>query len=62
MTADDKKSPPASDPKPGHNAGYAEPQPRDRGEARDPKPEHLRNPDDGGLDREPADGDDPGTG
>ena len=62
MTSNEKKTPAGSDPRVGENPGYAEAEPRDREDARDPRPEHLRNPDDGGLDREPADSDAPGTG
>lgn len=53
MTIPDKTTPPATDPKPGRNPGYAEPQPRDKEDARDPAPRHKRNPDEGGLAREP---------
>lgn len=49
-----KSSPPGPDPKPGRNPGYAEPQPRDREDARDPHPRKPRNPDEGGLSREPS--------
>jgi hypothetical protein len=42
MTGVDKSEPPAADPRKGKNAGYAEEQPRDKGEARQdvipPKP------------------------
>ncbi|MDQ3228189.1 MAG: hypothetical protein M3Q13_00420 [Pseudomonadota bacterium] len=53
MTAPDKTTPAAPNPKPGHNPGYAEPQPRDKQDARDPDPRHKRNPDEGGMAREP---------
>jgi hypothetical protein len=56
MSVPTKTTPPAPDPAVDDNPGYAEAQPRDAGDARSPHPEHLRNPDDGGLDREPADG------
>jgi len=48
-----KTTPPTANPKPGTNPGYAEPQPRDREDARDPDPRHKRNPDEGGMTREP---------
>lgn len=53
MAAPEKTTPPPTDPKPGHNPGYAEPQPRDKDDARNPEPGHKRNPDEGGLGREP---------
>jgi hypothetical protein len=47
-----KTAPPSPDPKPGRNPGYAEPQPRDRGDAQQaPKPD--KDPEEGGLEREP---------
>jgi hypothetical protein len=49
----DKTAPPAPDPKPGRNPGYSEPQPRDGEDARQPHPRKPRNPDDGGLRRDP---------
>lgn len=49
----EKTAPAATDPKPGHTPGYAEPQPRDKQDARNPAPGHKRNPDEGGLTREP---------
>ena len=58
-----KDTPPAPDPRRGRNPGYAEPQPRDKGEARHsgdeddrgppPGPE-SRDPDEGGLERDPT--------
>lgn len=57
--APDKRTPPAPDPKPGRNPGYAEPVPRDRDDARRPDPKRRRGPDEGGLDREPESGPDP---
>ncbi len=53
MSAPDKTTPPSPSPKPGDNPGYAEPNPRDKEDARDPEPRHKRNPDEGGLGREP---------
>ena len=54
--------PPATDPRPGRNRGYAEPQPRDAGEARQRHPAPPCNPDEGGMtrdpDADPAPGDD----
>lgn len=46
-----KPAPPSADPRPGHNAGYAEPQPRSPGQARDPAGSD-RDREDGGLRRE----------
>jgi hypothetical protein len=53
MTTPDKTTPPAADPRPARNPGYAEPQPRDGGDARQPDPRKPPNPDAGGLDRKP---------
>lgn len=53
MSTPDKDSPPASDPQPGQNPGYAETEPRDKEDAQDPRPRRPPNPDAGGLDREP---------
>lgn len=47
-------APPAPDPKPGPNPGYAEPQPRDGADARQPDPRKPPNPDAGGLGRKPV--------
>lgn len=47
-------TPPGADPKAGHNPGYAEPQPRDGTEARQPGPRKPPNPESGGLDRKPV--------
>lgn len=52
MAARDKTTPPAPNTKPGENPGYAEPQPRDKHDARDPDPRHKRNPDEGGMTRD----------
>ena len=49
----EKTAPPAPDPKPGNNPGYAEPQPRDKRDANDPGGRPPPNPDEGGTDREP---------
>ena len=49
----DKTTPPAADPRPGRNPGYPEPQPRDPDDARQPDPRKPRNPDEGGLGRDP---------
>lgn len=49
----DKTAPPAPRTRPGTNPGYAEPQPRDKGDAQQPEPRKPRNPDEGGLGREP---------
>ena len=48
-----KDTPPAAPPKPGQTPGYSENHPRDREDAHDPAPKRKRNPDEGGLDREP---------
>ena len=56
---DRKQAPPSPDTRPGKNPGYAEPQPRDREDARDgakPRPD----PEDGGL--APDRGHDPAPG
>ncbi len=53
MTAREKTTPPAPDPKSGHNPGYAEPQPRDQQDARQPDPKQPRDPDEGGMKRDP---------
>lgn len=47
----DKRAPPAPDPKAGHNPGYAEAEPRDKDDARQPNPRRRPNPDDGGTTR-----------
>lgn len=54
MSKSGKSTPPAPDPKSGRNPGYAEPQPRDGGDARQPDPRKPPNPDVGGLDRNPV--------
>ena len=53
MTRSGKTTPPASDPRPGHNPGYPEPKPRDREDAQQPHAERKPDPDEGGLGREP---------
>jgi hypothetical protein len=40
VTPTDKRAPPAPDPRPGRNPGYAEPKPRDRDDAKHPPPKH----------------------
>lgn len=59
MAGPDKKAPPAPDPKPGRNPGYAEPHPRDREDAHQPKPPpRPAQPGEEGLQRDPEeDGD-----
>lgn len=47
-------TPPAADPKAGRNPGYAEAQPRDGAEARQPDPRKSPDPESGGLDRDPV--------
>lgn len=56
-----RTTPPSTDPKPGRNPGYAEPQPRDRDDVRRPEPSKPGNPDDGGLGRKPETDSDPAT-
>lgn len=48
-----KTAPPAPDPRPGRNPGYAEPEPRDRHDVRQPHPRRPPDPDEGGMEREP---------
>jgi hypothetical protein len=59
MTRSGKTAPPAPDPKPGRNPGYAEPLPRDKEDAEQPHPRHMPDPDAGGLQRDPAPTPDP---
>lgn len=59
MAPEERTTPPAPDPKPGHNPGYAEPTPRDREDAQRPDPKRRRDPDEGGLERDPESGTDP---
>lgn len=55
-----EKGPTRSDaPDPSKVPGYPERQPRDREEAQRGEPEPERDPDDGGLDREPEGSADP---
>lgn len=61
MNTPEKTTPPAPDPSVAANTGYAEAQPRDAGDARKPDPRPPRDPDDGGLDRATADGDEADT-
>lgn len=62
MTAHEKTTPPAPDPKSGHNPGYAEPQPRDREDARQPAPAPRPSPDEPGIARDPDAQPDPAKG
>lgn len=55
----DKTVPPGPDPKPGRNPGYAEPNPRDRDDAKQPDPRKPPNPDAGGMERDPETSPDP---
>lgn len=55
----DRAAPEGNDPKPGGKSGYPEPQPRDRDDAQRPK-RPKPDPDEGGLDREPETGPEPG--
>lgn len=49
----DKQAPPAADPRAGSNPGYAETEPRDRGEAHLPVNKKPRpNPDEPGIERD----------
>jgi hypothetical protein len=59
MSKSGKSAPPAADPKPGRNPGYAETEPRDREDAHSPKRRDKPHPDDGGLDRKPETGPEP---
>lgn len=47
-----KTTPPAPDPRPGQNPGYAESNPRDKQDAQRPDPRHETNPDEGGMTRD----------
>ncbi|MDQ3206760.1 MAG: hypothetical protein M3Q40_09735 [Pseudomonadota bacterium] len=58
----EKTAPPAADPSPGENAGYAEDEPRDREDAQIEGPGRRPNPDAGGLDREIDNDPDPAAG
>lgn len=49
----DKTPPPSADPRPGRNPGYAEPQPRTPGQARDPAGSQPDR-EEGGLHRQPG--------
>ncbi len=49
----DKKNTPPQSPSHDKAPGYAEKQPRDKGDAAQPDHGHKPNPDEGGLDREP---------
>ena len=61
--ADQRKStPPAADPRAGHNAGYAENQPRDKEDARAKGPKPMPNPDEPGIDRDTDEQPDPAKG
>ncbi|HUH90691.1 MAG TPA: hypothetical protein VLZ76_08565 [Lysobacter sp.] len=53
MTAPRKPAPPAPDPTPKSQPGYAEPTPRDKHDARQPHPRKPPNPDEGGMERDP---------
>ena len=55
MTTKPPAPPPnAPDAKPGRRSGYAEPQPRDGSDARQPDPRKPPDPDVGGLGRKPV--------
>lgn len=55
MTAKPPAPPPdAPDADPGRQPGYAEPQPRDGSDARQPDPRKPPDPDAGGLGRKPV--------
>lgn len=49
----DKTTPPAADPRSGHNAGYAETAPRDRSDVTRPAPDPAPSPDEPGMTRDP---------
>jgi hypothetical protein len=59
MTTPDRHPAHSADPDPGQVPGYPERQPRDREEAQRKGPAPKRDPDDGGLDREPEGSADP---
>ena len=48
----DKQAPPAADPRPGRNPGYAENQPRDRSDTKIPTQVPRPSPDEPGIDRD----------
>jgi hypothetical protein len=56
MAMANRTTPPSPDTRPGRNPGYAEPQPRDKGDAQQREPRTPPDPEDGGLqqDRDPA--------
>lgn len=49
--ADKHQAPAAAPPEAGANPGYAEDEPRDKADARDPRTGKVPNPEAGGLDR-----------
>jgi len=49
---DKHTTPPAPDARPGKNPGYAETNPRDRGDARQGTSGKVPNPDSGGMERD----------
>ena len=49
----DRKDTPPRAPTADESTGYAEKQPRDEGDARQPDPKRKPDPEDGGLEREP---------
>jgi hypothetical protein len=60
MTSSKKETPPAADPRAGRNPGYAENQPRDKGDAHAPHREPpVPNPDEPGIERDTDDTPDP---
>lgn len=51
-----KPAPPAADPRPGQNPGYAEDEPRDKSDVRKPHAREAPSPDEGGVDRDAENG------
>ena len=62
MAKTDNPAPPAADPRRGRNPGYAENQPRDRGDAQQPAAPSQPNPDEPGIRRDPDPPPDPADG
>jgi len=58
----DKEAPPKADPRRGQNPGYAEDQPRDRTDARQPAIPSQPSPDEAGIDHREQPGVDPEKG
>ena len=52
MADKQRDTPPAADPRAGRNPGYAETQPRDKGDAQAKGPKPGNQPDEPGIDRD----------